>query len=309
MTISTETTGMGRERVWLDTDPGMGVAGSDIDDGLAILFVLGSPELALEGISLTFGNVSLSDAAASCERILRAAGCAIPFHLGAQSAGALHRPSPAAQAMVDIVDSNPGEITVLAIGPLTNIATAMHLDPGFASKLGRLVIMGGAIDFPPFSEEGEFNFHQDGRAAAEVLAAPCDRTLVTMDLCSQAVLTREYLVRMTANDGRVSRLLNDTVPGWLSHWKDNWNMPGFFPWDPIAAAYLTHPGLFDDRFCRFTVQPEGEQQGRMIGFEVLDRASDAPDAVRVPARLDGEGFLDLLVERVGRVAAREARGK
>ena len=89
------------ERVWLDTDPGMGVPGSDIDDGLAILLLLASPELSLEGISLTFGNVSLDDAAASCQRIVQASGCTAPVHRGAEGPDALHRSTAAAQAIVD----------------------------------------------------------------------------------------------------------------------------------------------------------------------------------------------------------------
>jgi len=307
MTATPSNASAPAERVWLDTDPGMGVEGSDIDDGLAILLLLASPELSLEGISLTFGNVSLPDAAASCERVLTAAGCSTPFHLGAEGAGALHRPSAGAQAMVDAVNASPGEVTVLAIGPLTNVATAMQIDPELPRKLRRLVIMGGAVEFPPFADEGEFNFHKDGRAAAEVMAAPCDRAMITMDLCAQAVFTQAHLEALTpgaSHAGAVSRLLRDTVPGWLAHWKDNWNMPGFFPWDPIAVAYLTHPALFDERPCRFTVEPQGDKQGRLNGFEVV--AKGDVDTVSVPSKLDGDGFLDLLVDRVGRYAAAQS---
>ena len=202
--------------------------------------------------------------------------------------------------MVDAANASPGDVTVLAIGPLTNVATAMHLDPDLPSKLKRLVIMGGAETFPKFADEGEFNFHQDGRAAAEALAAPCSRAMITMDLCAQAVFTQAHLDTLAKHTGPVGQLLQDTVPSWLAHWKDNWNMPGFFPWDPIAVAYLTHPDLFNQRYCQFDVEAEGDNQGRLNAFQV---AGSAENAVDVPSKLDGEGFLRLLVDRIGRYAA------
>ncbi len=295
---------MVRTRVWLDTDPGMGAPGSDIDDGLAILMLLGSPELQLEGVSVCFGNVPLAQALTCARRVLAAAASDAPIYAGAAAAAERGRPSPAVEAMRGAVDASPGEITLLAIGPLTNVATAMSLDRDFARKLRRLVVMGGAVHFPHFAEYGEFNFHQDGRAAAEVMTAVCPRTLVTMDLCAQATFRREHLDAMTSPGGAVADLLQETVPRWLDLWKRQWNLDGFFPWDPIAVAWLTHPELFDRRPCRFRVEPEGERQGRLLDFEEVAGDDPAPDAVDVPSRLDGDAFLSLLAERIGWVATR-----
>ncbi len=287
------------ERIWLDTDPGMGVAGSDVDDGLAILLALGSPELRLEALSITFGNVPLERGLECGRRVLAAAGHDVPVHAGASSAREHGQASPAAEALIAAADAAPGEITLVAIGPLTNVATAMQLDPDLARKLRRLVVMGGALRFPHYAEHGEFNFHQDGRAAAAAMAAPCPRALVTMDLCAQATFRREHLDAMLTAGGPVADLLRETVPDWLRLWQDQWNLPGFFPWDPIAVAYLTHPELFDGQHCGFDVDSEGERQGRIRNVHVLPAGVHG---VEVPSRLDGDAFLALLVERIARVA-------
>ncbi|WP_051736338.1 nucleoside hydrolase [Amycolatopsis rifamycinica] len=169
-------------RIILDTDPGNGVPGADIDDALALALALRSPEIELEAITVVAGNVPVDRGVQSALETLEAADVTdVPVHRGAerplvedpaawraeldgrraertaqrlwqnlpfQPTRLTSHPTPAAQALVQRVNERPGEITVVAIGPLTNIATAMALDPGWAGKLARLVVMGGPSTCP-----------------------------------------------------------------------------------------------------------------------------------------------------------------
>ena len=150
-------------RIIIDTDPGMGTAGADPEDGMAILYALRSPGVTVEGITLVQGNVAVSHSWPNAHRLLELAGrTAVPAARrrrraqvaraaapadGLAAATGRSTPSPdatspdtpgdtAAAFLVDTVLAAPGEITIVAIGPLTNVAAALEADPGFAEALG-----------------------------------------------------------------------------------------------------------------------------------------------------------------------------
>ena len=176
-------------RLIIDTDPGNGYAGADVDDALAIALALKSPEVDLLAITVVAGNVPVDCGVQGALEVLEAADeLHIPVHRGAdrplmqdprpwralldtrRDDRAAQRlwddgvpaarstlvpdPHPAAQMLVDLVDAHPGEITVLAIGPLTNIATAMLLDPEWQDKVARNLRRAAPLDRGP----GEVEF-------------------------------------------------------------------------------------------------------------------------------------------------------
>ena len=288
------------KRVWLDTDPAIGVRFRDLDDGLAILMLLASPEVSLEGISINFGNVNADRGFAVAKEVLAVAGAKVPLFKGAGSRQELGRQNPAVEAMIKIAADNPGRISLLAIAPLTNVATAMILDPNFAANLRELVIMGGTLNFRPFSFFGEFNFHLGGRATQIALSAPIPKTLITMDVCRHVVFRQEHLDRIKQQDSAVGKYLARTIPSWLRFNRLVFRQPGFYPWDPIGVGYLLDPGLFEANPCAFQVTAEGWRRGRIVALEQCPdfepRAGIIP--INMPLKIDAGRFLDLLLARV-----------
>ena len=161
-----------KKRIIVDTDPNMWVPRRDIDDALALLFLMASPEVEIQGITVNFGNVSAPVGYRAARELLDRVGVSTPLYRGAESSRDMGKKNDAVEFLLRTVREAPGEITLLALAPLTNVASAMLLDDTFAENLGGLIVMGGAFRFPFFSFFGEFNFHCDGRAAATVLSSP-----------------------------------------------------------------------------------------------------------------------------------------
>ncbi len=286
-----------KKRLIIDADPGIGVKFRDIDDGLAILLALAAPNIFIEGITVNFGNVGTDTGFRVAQELLRVAGTDIPLFKGAQSKKELGVSSKAVEFMLEKVKANPGEISLLALAPLTNVASAMLLDPGFASNLKELVVMGGAISFKPFSYFGEFNFHKDGRAASIVMASRVQKSLISMDLCSQVVFKDEHLQKIKSHDSTVARYLSAKIPHWLKLNKPITRKGGFFPWDVVAAAYLIDPSLFDENICSFSIEEMGIRSGRILDFTIHEKADadDRKSMVNVPVKIKEEAFMDLFI--------------
>ncbi len=287
-----------KKRIIVDTDPNMRVPRRDIDDALALLFLMASPEVEVEGITVNFGNVSAPVGYAEARALLSHIGASVPVFQGAESRHDLGKPNPAVDYLLSTVREAPGEITLLALAPLTNVATAMLLDRAFARKLGGLIVMGGAFHFPLFSFFGEFNFHCDGRAAAAVLSAPVAKTMITMDLCCQAVFTGEHLRNLQESDNETARWTARFIEPWLRlNRRIFFRKKGFFPWDVVAAAYLADDTLFDSEPRSFRVREEGMRRGsltRPCGEQPAESVCHA----NVPVTLDAASFMDLFLSRL-----------
>jgi inosine-uridine nucleoside N-ribohydrolase len=291
---------MERKRLWMDVDPAIGVRYRDLDDGLAVLFMIASPEVSLEGLSIIFGNVKADRGYEVARELLEVADADVPFYKGAANKKELGKSSPAAEALVKKVSENPGEISLLATGPLTNVATAMILDPEFAKNLRELVVMGGSLRFKPFSYFGEFNFHLDAKAASMVMSAPIPKTLITMDVCAKAVFTQKHLDMIKQRDTRVARYLAKTIPSWLRLNTIMFRQEGFYPWDVVAAAHLIDESLFDKNPRTFSVQEEGIRRGSIHGLVKRESFEEINGVfpVNVPRKLDGEAFMKLFLDRL-----------
>jgi purine nucleosidase len=290
---------MVEKRLLIDADPATGIKFRDVDDGLAILFLLSFPQIHIEGITVNFGNVKAPVGFGVAKKVLDVAGKDIPVYMGAESKNDLGKPNRAVDFMLERVNKNPGEITLLALAPCTNLATAMMLDTGFASRLRELVVMGGSINFKPFSFFGEFNFHLDGRAASFALSAPVPKTLLTMDVCSQAVFREEHLKRIQAKDTRMTRYLSEVIPHWLNlNRMIFFRKKGFFPWDVVAAAYVVDATLFDENPYYIKIQERGVCSGKVVSIEKAHSAigPDKKPAVNIPLHLDSRRFMEMFIK-------------
>jgi purine nucleosidase len=289
---------MTKKRVLIDSDPATGVPNRDVDDGLAFLVLLASPDIQVEGITINFGNVGADAGFDVAKNLLNLVHANVPVYKGAKTKAELGKKNEAVDFLIETVKANPGEISLLTLGPLTNVATAMKLDSSFAPNLRELVMMGGSIHFKPFSFFGEFNLHQDGEAASLVLSAPIPKTLITMDVCSQAVFRREHLQMLENHDSDVARHLVKTVAPWLELNRRVFrHAQGFFPWDVEAAAYLIDKALFDENPCSLSIQKTGLRSGRIREFSPVDRQTVVGSVpVNIPTKLDSERFMAMFLD-------------
>ena len=295
------TEGIEKTRILVDTDPNMWVPRRDVDDALALLFLMASPEVEIQGITVNFGNVSTSVGYAAARELLDRVGLSVPLFKGAESKHDLGKKNEAVEFLIQTVKDAPGEITLLALAPLTNVAGAILLDDTFAQNLGRLIVMGGAFRFPFFSFFGEFNFHCDGRAASTVLSAPISKTLITMDLCSQAVFTERHLAKLKTHEGEMAQYIVRFVEPWHRlNKRIFFRKKGFFPWDVVAAAHLIDDSLFDSNPRTFSVRETGPRRGSLIPSPP---SADHPTPHRichanVPGSLATDRFMDLFLPRL-----------
>lgn len=310
---------MARRTVILDCDPGQ-------DDAVALLLALASPdEMELLAVSTVAGNVPLAHTAANARRILDLVDADTPVYAGAArpllrplaTAEHVHgetgldgsglpppvrplAPGHAARAIVELVRARPEKsVTLVATGPLTNVALALAEAPDLAARLEGIVLMGGAIGLGNVTPAAEFNIFVDPHAAAMVFAAGAPVTMFPLDVTHKVLVTPERLARIEAIGTRVAR----SVAGMLGFYRGRGRTGGASEGplhDPCTVAWLIRPELFDGRPCAVeieTASPLGLGRTYVDWWGTTGRAANAT----VMAEADADGFFDLLVERLARL--------
>jgi inosine-uridine nucleoside N-ribohydrolase len=297
--------------VLIDTDPG-------IDDALALLFAWSSPEIRVEAITTVAGNVSLDAATTNLWRLLAlrrpepppvvAAGASSPLartlttatrYHGEDGLGdlldwpAVERPagSPdAVSVMLDAARRHGRELTIVALGPLTNLALALEADGDAIRRVGRVVAMGGAVDVPGnVTPTAEFNMNVDPEAAHRVVAAGLPLELVPLDATRQALLPRAGL---RATLGRTPGALASRIQAFsergfrISHTDGE---AGMALHDPLAVGVAVDPSLVKWDAIHLAIGPDGETR----------RASGAPNC-RFARGVDSDRFIRLFLDRLCR---------
>lgn len=291
-------------KVMLDFDLTMGVHRKDVDDGLALLYILGSDKLELLGATTTFGNSTLDVVHSTARTVFRELGITdkVPLYRGAADTST--RISEAAEALVREVNAHPDEITLIGIGSLTNLLGAQLLDPDFFTKVRGIVLMGGIthpliINGRPMAE---LNFASDPEAAYAVLSSPAPVTVITGHLCLQALFTTalyKEMIQTKDPNGRALPIfdyIREKTAPWLRYIGAAYGTGGFHNWDAVAALYLDHPEHFDLETLTFTATVADLSSGHIVGT--------APGSKRliVPCRIrDIDAFNRQLIENWSRV--------
>jgi inosine-uridine nucleoside N-ribohydrolase len=300
------------QRIIIDTDPG-----EFSDDNVAIAMCLRSPrQLQVEGLTIVSGNAWAAEGFESAGSTLRLLGRRTPVYLGAQQplshtaeeslgekplefAGAFARPRPPARtedAVEFLIQSLQREpLTILALGPLTNIARLLERRPDLAPRIQRLVIMGGNVRVPGNSTQAaEFNFWFDPEAARIVLrSAVREKLLFALDICNQAVIRKGHFDRLTAARTpltvKYAEAAGQGYPGFL---KDP-SATGYF-WDELAAGYLIDPGIVrrEETLYLDVVTARGPRYGAVVPLDRKDAPAATP--VRVMLDLDFERAFELV---------------
>jgi purine nucleosidase len=311
------------QKIIIDCDPG-------IDDALALAFAAGHPELDLRGITTVAGNVGLDRTTANALRVrdfvrMRevpvVAGCPGPLQRPAMHARAVHGDSglgaasipaaasgPADGHAVDFLAgataAEPGQITLIAIGPLTNVALALRRYPELVSQVRNLVIMGGSAGRGNVTPAAEFNIAADPEAAAIVFGAGWTVTMVGLDVTLQARATAAVQDRMRG----LGRLADELLLPSLSGYRDVSRRPGSEPGggpavhDVCAVASVAAPELLTCLPARVEVETAGRWTW---GMTVTDfSAADDECNARVAVAIDADAFWNLVLDAYARVAAR-----
>ena len=303
----------------IDTDPG-------IDDALAILLALASPEVDLRLVTTVHGNVELGQTTDNALRVLHLAGRAdVPVAAGAaeslvhpqpERAGHVHGaaglggvqlppspaaadPRPAVVALAELLTTSPEPVTVAAIGPLTNIALLLRVFPEAAARIGRLVVMGGSARGGNVTAAAEFNVWADPEAAQAVLASALPTVLVGLDVTLPTVLGEDGIARFAAA-GPVGAQAAAILAQYLDHARTAYGTAGVVVHDALALTEAIVPGTLGT-VRRDVVVDTGLGAGR--GQTLVDRrnVSTAPAAVDVAETVDSAAAVEFLVERLCRL--------
>lgn len=297
-------------RLIIDADPANGVAGSDVDDGLAIALALNSPEVDVLALTVVGGNVPVDQGVQGALALLESAGAAhVPVHRGGDrpllqdqrpwrrlldarsfdpKAQALWQdvtpaastltpdPRPASQVLVELVDAHPGEITVLAIGPLTNVATAMLLDPEWQHKVERVVWMGGAFELPDVLQE--LNAAYDPEATHLVMTSEAPLLVVPLDVTLQTSMHLDDVARLEAAGTPLAQYLARTVRPWVTWLAARFGRDGCPLHDPLAMAAILEPDIVGTRTRAADIELEGRITRGRVGRD--QRRADADRGAR-----------------------------
>lgn len=312
---------MPARRIILDTDPG-------IDDAMAILLALAAPEIELAAVTVTGGNCALEDGVRNALNVLAlgdaahipvAAGVALPLirppftapetHGDAGLGYAILPPSPAqvvAEHGVDVIIREimaaPGEVTLVAIAPLTNVALAIRKEPRIVQAVREVIIMGGALQVSGNTTPlAEFNFYVDPHAAYIVLHSGMPITLMPWDITQKVLLTQEDVTRLRQIGGPIPTFIADLTRFYIEFHLTYFGFAGCSINDPAALALAFAPDLARLQALYVDVEIASETTlAKSIG-DFLGKTG-RPANVQAVVEFDSTRFITLFLERMERLA-------
>jgi purine nucleosidase len=307
----------------VDCDPGH-------DDAIALLLAAASPELDLRAITTVAGNGELDKVTYNALRVCTLAGIRdVPVAAGAErplvreletaadvhGASALDGPAlpepdlaldarPAHELIADVAAASGEPLTLIAIGPLTNVATALDRHPELAGSLREIIVMGGSTGRGNRTPYAEFNIWVDPEAADRVFGSGVPVTMVGLNLTHQALATPPVVDRLRVLDSEIAR----AVVGWISFfgssYEDLWGFGGPPVHDACAVALGIDATLVRCVDTFVAIETEGRWTRGATVVDLHGRLRRGPNA-RVALDLDAERFWDLVVGAVARLGARE----
>lgn len=301
------------EKIILDCDPGH-------DDAVAILMAVSDPHIDLLGITTVGGNQSLDKVTYNARALVELvnhpeigiyAGSPCPLVRPLKDAAYIHGetgldgvtlPQPivplstkrAVEWINETVNAHaPQTITIVATGPLTNIALAIRLYPSLVQRVKRIVVMGGAYSTGNSGPVTEFNIGCDPEAAHIVFTAGWDLTMVGLDVTHQAICTPEVQERIAHSNPPLADALNGIINFFRETYKSSEAFPNPPIHDPCALAYVIDPTLLQTRSCPLDVEMQGQLT---TGMTVADLRAQAPldCPTHVGTKLDVGRFWDLV---------------
>jgi inosine-uridine nucleoside N-ribohydrolase len=319
------------QRVIIDTDPG-------VDDAMAILLALNSPELKVEALTVVPGNVEAAQGLENALKLVSLAGrCDVPVAGGAQhplnqklitaqfwhgrnGLAGVDLPAPTCKPdarfgpdlIIEMVHKYPHQITLIPVGPLTNIALAVSKDPGIASLVKDIVIMGGSITGGNVDGAAEANIYNDPEAAQIVFNAGWVVTMVGSDVGERTLMTRKDVTQLQGNHRPESDFVAKLADFYLTR-SEKSGYPGAAMYDPLAVGVVVDPTLVTLQNMHVDVETKGEfTRGETVAnrrgsdennvlhgdhYEIDGVVELKPNA-RVCVASDSDRFVRLFVDRI-----------
>ena len=276
------------KHIVFDCDNTFGVKGCDVDDGLALMYLLGCPEAAVHGITATYGNNQLDTVYNTIQKMLKDLGRGdIPVKRGGEKCGAYA--SEAVDYLAEMADRYEGTLSILATGSLTNLRGAYEKDRHFFEKVKEIVVMGGITSPLVFEKKvmDELNFSCDPLAAWTVLAKGRNVSVVTGNNCLKVLFTKkEYKERFSDSDNKAAAYIRRETDYWFGYNETDYGIGGFYNWDVTAAVYLIHPELFMDVRKTFLVSEEDLKRGYLRAVPEGNCMCNLPEIVEEKAYKD-----------------------
>ena len=320
------------KKIILDTDPGIGTLGADIDDGLAIIMALNSDKIEMLGMTIVNGNVPTEQGTVNALNLLEIMnrpeinvypGAKNPiiqemeeirntfskilersgWKKGAPVSSSTINLKPQSKHAVDFIIEQAREyskeITMVCIGPLTNLALAIRKEPSLPSLLKETVIMGGGWTQPLdcYTSVAEFNMYCDPEAAKIVFHSGMPLYMTGFEIAKRSRLKREHLNIISESDTPISRFIIEAAEPWLRFMKAAFGIDYCYLPDPQAIALLINEDLFTLKDMYIDIETKGElTRGMTVADrnEALKECKSAPN-VKVCTHIDNERFMNLLL--------------
>jgi inosine-uridine nucleoside N-ribohydrolase len=306
---------MDRNLVYVDTDIGLGTPGAEIDDGAAIIFLLRQKSLEVAASGSVFGNVCLQDATMNLSRLLTWLDYdRIPLGIGAEKPLVAdmnwfedwrsgygttlpwHLPSStllAANAIIQTIHTNPGKVSILSLGPMTNLALAVRLDPSIVLLTREVVVMGGSFNIQ--DPAPEFNVRCDPEAAQIIISAGWNVHILGLDITRRVHFSRQDFSSLPDSNPAVE-LLRSQAPSWIDRMEAmGWEQNGCALHDAVAAAYLVDDSMFRTEDMNIQVELLDPHHRGLTRFEPK---TTGESAVRVVTALKPKKCRELILSHL-----------
>ena len=308
---------MNKKLVYVDTDVGLGTPDAEIDDGAALIFLLQNTSVDVLGAGSIFGNVPIYDASLNLDRLLTwLDGRQIPLGFGAakplltdmawveswQSAYGQTLPwkfepptELAANLIIRQVRTHPGQVSILSLGPMTNLALALRLDPGIVPLTREVIVMGGSFNIQ--DPTPEFNVHCDPEAAQIVFSSGWKVYILGLDITRRVHFSRRDFASLRDGNPAVE-LLKAQAPGWIDRMEAmGWEQDGCALHDAVAAAFLSDDTIFQAEESAVEVELADPKWRGVTRFSSVTRGRSI---VRVISGVDIPKCRDLIWSHVER---------
>ncbi|MCA9186481.1 MAG: nucleoside hydrolase [Pirellulaceae bacterium] len=298
-------------KVIIDCDPG-------IDDAVALCLALFDPRLEVLAVTATEGNASADQTTRNVQAVIEQLdppryprlGVASPIEIppptfawklhgndGLADIGyrvsELHHQHLSEKVICDVVRSSPDQVTIIALGPLTNLARALRRDPELATMIGQIIMMGGTVDgIGNVTPTAEFNIYYDPESARTVFQSATTKTLVPLDVTRKVTLFLDFVDQLPEETSRAGKFLRDILTYSFRVHRQNFGMEGIQLHDVVAIMLALHPELFETEPMAGDVETQGELTKGATVFDRRPRPEwqqnmEVATLVDVPAVIDG----------------------
>lgn len=301
-----------KEKIIIDTDPG-------VDDAIAIMLLAKSEQVDIRAITTVAGNSSIQNTTDNASYLKDLLSLDCPIYSGSTMSltgpfveGQVHGPKGligidhgfhgeltdnAPEKIIEIVNQFPGEITILCLGPQTNLAKAISIDTSLTPKIKQVVIMGGAIQSPGNkSWVAEFNIFLDPEAASIVFSSDIPKVLVPLEICYQTPLFLSDIDKMEPN-AKLKPVLLSLVTPYVKLLSQYEGVDGAIVYDALAAYYLLNPQSFTTKDLEIKIETKGEHTRGMTVADLRTWGEKKPNTT-VATALNRESFIQDLLEKL-----------